>query len=162
MSIIKNIVYLYIPNSVPAKKEEMLRVVNARSVEELYGDITESIRFKCKINLPKPLLAEAELVQYIEELLGKNTNAREKLSFLGAGCWQHHVPAVCDEISSRGEFLTAYAGESFWTRQPTNQHQGHSNDWQGNLYHCQLIRKLNALLGERCWLTLGSQMWMKF
>jgi hypothetical protein len=37
----------------------MLRVVNARSVEELYGDITESIRFKCKINLPKPLLAEA-------------------------------------------------------------------------------------------------------
>jgi glycine cleavage system pyridoxal-binding protein P len=55
----KNIVYLYIPNSVPAKKEEMLRVVNARSVEELYGDITESIRFKCKINLPKPLLAEA-------------------------------------------------------------------------------------------------------
>jgi len=84
MSYIKNIVYLYIPNSVPAKKEEMLRVVNARSVEELYGDITESIRFKCKINLPKPLLAEAELVQYIEELLGKNTNAREKLSFLGA------------------------------------------------------------------------------
>jgi glycine dehydrogenase subunit 1 len=77
MSYIKNIVYLYIPNSVPAKKEEMLRVVNARSVEELYGDITESIRFKCKINLPKPLLAEAELVQYIEELLGKNTNARE-------------------------------------------------------------------------------------
>jgi len=46
-------------------------------------------------------------------LLNKNTSARERLSFLGAGCWQHHVPAVCDEINSRGEFLTAYAGEPY-------------------------------------------------
>jgi glycine dehydrogenase subunit 1 len=46
-------------------------------------------------------------------LLGKNTSARERLSFLGAGCWQHYVPAVCDEINSRGEFLTAYAGEPY-------------------------------------------------
>ena len=35
------------------------------------------------------------------------------LSFLGAGCAQHHVPAICDEINSRGEFLTAYAGEPY-------------------------------------------------
>ena len=35
------------------------------------------------------------------------------LSFLGAGCCQHHVPAVCDEINGRGEFLTAYAGDPY-------------------------------------------------
>ncbi len=46
-------------------------------------------------------------------LLGKNKSTREYLSFLGAGCWQHQVPAVCDEINSRGEFLTAYAGDPY-------------------------------------------------
>lgn len=113
MSYKKPVVYPYIPNSVPATKAEMLREINAQSVEELYADIPESIRFKGKLNLPEPFLAEAELVRHVEGLLGKNTSARERLSFLGAGCWQHHVPAVCDEIASRGEFLTAYAGEPY-------------------------------------------------
>ena len=113
MSNIKPIVYPYIPNSVPATKAGMLREVNAKNVEEFYADIPESIRFKGKLNLPEPCLAEADLVRHIEGLLDKNTSARERLSFLGAGCWQHYVPAVCDEINSRGEFLTAYAGEPY-------------------------------------------------
>lgn len=113
MSYKKPIVYPYIPNSIPAKKEEMLKEIDAKSMEELYADIPESIRFKGKLNLPHPLLAEAELVRHIEELLDKNVSAHERLSFLGAGCWQHYVPAVCDEINSRGEFLTAYAGEPY-------------------------------------------------
>jgi glycine dehydrogenase subunit 1 len=113
MSRKKDIVYPYIPNSIPATKEAMLGVVNAQSVEAFYADIPESIRFKGRLNLPEPFLAEADLVRHVEELLGKNTSARERLSFLGAGCWQHHVPAVCDEINSRGEFLTAYAGEPY-------------------------------------------------
>jgi glycine dehydrogenase subunit 1 len=91
----------------------MLRAVNAQSIEDFYADVPESIRYKGKLNLPKPFLAEAELIRHIEGLLGKNVSARERLSFLGAGCWQHHVPAVCDEINSRGEFLTAYAGEPY-------------------------------------------------
>jgi glycine dehydrogenase subunit 1 len=91
----------------------MLREVGVKSLEEFYADIPESIRFKGKLNLPEPFHAEADLVRHVEGLLGKNTSAREQLSFLGAGCWQHHVPAVCDEINSRGEFLTAYAGEPY-------------------------------------------------
>jgi glycine dehydrogenase subunit 1 len=113
MSQKKSVVYPYIPNSIPETKEKMLREVNAKSVEEFYADIPESIRFKGKLNLPEPLLAEADLVRHIEGLLGKNTSAHDKLSFLGAGCYQHHVPAVCDEIMSRSEFLTAYAGEPY-------------------------------------------------
>ena len=65
------------------------------------------------MNLPAPFLSEAGLVRHIEGLLNKNTSTRDNLSFLGAGCYQHHVPAVCDEINSRGEFLTAYAGEPY-------------------------------------------------
>lgn len=113
MSHKKTIVYPYIPNSVPTTKAEMLREINANSVEDLYADIPESIRLKGKLNLPEPFLAEADLVRHIEGLLEKNISTRERLSFLGAGCWQHHVPAVCDEINSRGEFLTAYAGEPY-------------------------------------------------
>jgi glycine dehydrogenase subunit 1 len=113
MSRKKNVVYPYIPNSIPATKESMLRAVNASSVEEFYADIPDSIRFKGKLNLPEPFLAEADLVRHVEEMLGKNISTREYLSFLGAGCYQHHVPAVCDEINSRGEFLTAYAGEPY-------------------------------------------------
>jgi glycine dehydrogenase subunit 1 len=52
-------------------------------------------------------------VRHVEGLLGGTTSTRQALSFLGAGCYQHHVPAVCDEINGRGEFLTAYAGEPY-------------------------------------------------
>ena len=109
----KQIVYPYIPNSVPATKEAMLKAVNASGLEELYADIPDSIRFKGKLNLPEPFLSEAALVRHVEGLLAKNQSTREVLSFLGAGCAPHHVPAVCDEVNSRSEFLTAYAGEPY-------------------------------------------------
>jgi glycine dehydrogenase subunit 1 len=110
---LKKIVYPYIPNSAPAAKEGMLKAVKAKSAEEFYADIPESIRLKRKLNLPEPLLSEAALARHVEGLLSKNTSAREMLSFLGAGCARHHVPAVCDEVNSRSEFLTAYAGEPY-------------------------------------------------
>jgi glycine dehydrogenase subunit 1 len=109
----KKIVYPYIPNSVPATKEAMLKAVNAKSVEEFYADIPDSIRLKRKMKLPEPLLSEAALVRHVEGLLSKNKSTREMPSFLGAGCAQHHIPAVCDEVNSRSEFLTAYAGEPY-------------------------------------------------
>lgn len=109
----KTIVYPYIPNSVPATKAAMLKKVNAKSVEDFYADIPESIRFKGRLNLPEPFLSENGLVRHVEGLLSKNQSTREILSFLGAGCAQHYVPAVCDEVNSRGEFLTAYAGEPY-------------------------------------------------
>lgn len=109
----KQIVYPYIPNSVSATKEAMLKAVGARSVEEFYADIPDAIRLKRKLNLPEPFLSEASLVRHVEGLLSKNQSTREVLSFLGAGCAQHYVPAVCDEVNSRSEFLTAYAGEPY-------------------------------------------------
>jgi glycine dehydrogenase subunit 1 len=107
------ITHPYIPNAVPSIKKAMLAALNANSVDEFYQDIPGNLRFKGKLNLPEPLLSEAALVRHVEALLAKNTSARECLSFLGGGCWQHHVPALCDEINSRGEFLTAYAGEPY-------------------------------------------------
>ena len=106
-------VHPYIPNAVPEVRAEMLAAIGAADVEELYADIPESIRLRRPLDLPPPLRSEAELVRHVEGLLARNTSTREALSFLGAGCYGHHVPAVCDEINGRAEFLTAYAGEPY-------------------------------------------------
>jgi len=105
--------YPYIPNSASDVKLEMLRAVGAKNIDEFYADIPANLRFKGKLNLPEPLLSEAQLIRHIDGLLNKNRSTRETLSFLGAGCYQHQVPAVCDEINSRSEFLTAYAGDPY-------------------------------------------------
>jgi glycine dehydrogenase subunit 1 len=106
-------IHPYIPNSEPGVKEEMLEAVGATSMDEFYADIPENLRLREGLNLPPPFLSENNLVRHIEGLLTKNQTTRDHLNFLGAGCYQHHVPAVCDEINSRGEFLTAYAGEPY-------------------------------------------------
>ena len=51
--------------------------------------------------------------RHVEGLLSKNKTCKDFVNFLGAGCWQHYVPAVCDEVNARSEFLTAYAGEPY-------------------------------------------------
>jgi len=106
-------VYPYIPNSEPNIKTQMLKEVNANSIDELYADIPDQLRFKGQMSLPAPFVSEYSLRRHIEKLLGKNKTTKQFLNFLGAGCYQHYVPAVCDEINSRGEFLTAYAGEPY-------------------------------------------------
>ena len=109
----QNVAYPYVPNSAPTVKEQMLHAVGAESVEEFYQDIPHNLRLREPLNLPEPFLAEAALKRHVDGLLARNKAAGEYLSFLGAGCYQHHVPAVCDEINQRGEFLTAYAGEPY-------------------------------------------------
>ena len=113
MSKTKSVVHPYIPNSAPEVKEQMLREVGAESTEDFYEDIPASLRLDRRMNLPDPLLSEQALRRHVEGILGRNSTAGEHLSFLGAGCYQHHVPAVCDEVNNRAEFLTAYAGEPY-------------------------------------------------
>ncbi|WP_217563118.1 aminomethyl-transferring glycine dehydrogenase subunit GcvPA [Paenibacillus sp. GbtcB18] len=102
----------YIPNTVSDVQKEMLQVIGAASIEELYRMVPESLRYRDTLQIG-PALNEYELQRHIETLLNRNLHARERLNFLGAGCWQHYVPAVCDEISQRSEFVTAYAGEPY-------------------------------------------------
>ncbi len=113
MSVERQFVHPYIPNSEPRVKREMLDAVDAESVDEFFEDVPEALRFRGQMDLPDPLLSEYALRRHVETILAKNETARERLSFLGAGCYPHHVPAVCDEVNQRGEFLTAYAGEPY-------------------------------------------------
>jgi glycine dehydrogenase subunit 1 len=107
------VVYPVIPNSIPEIRAEMLREARADSVEDFYADVPEALRLRRRMDLPEPLLSECALRRHVREILARNASCDDHLSFLGAGCYQHYVPAVCDEINSRSEFLTAYAGEPY-------------------------------------------------
>ncbi|RSN07464.1 aminomethyl-transferring glycine dehydrogenase subunit GcvPA [Nonomuraea sp. WAC 01424] len=103
----------YIPNAEPGVRAEMLAAVGASSVDEFYADIPAELRLDRPLDLPAPFTAERDLVRHMKGLFDRNTDTEEALSFLGHGCYPHHVPAVCDEVNSRSEFLTAYAGEPY-------------------------------------------------
>lgn len=114
MSGKSNFVYPYIPNSVPEVKQSMLDALGMKSVEEgIYKEIPERLRFKGKMNLPAPIYSEARLQRHVEEILSKNRNCKNTISFLGGGVWNHYVPAVCDTIGGRDEILTSYVGETY-------------------------------------------------
>lgn len=109
----KKIIYPYIPNSVEEIKAEMLREVGASNLMDLYEEIPKHLLLGRRLDISEPILDEFSLKQHISSLLQKNMNANETINFLGAGCYQHFVPAVCDEINGRGEFLTAYGGDPY-------------------------------------------------
>lgn len=113
MSRTKPVAHPYVPNSVPEVKQQMLQAVGAKSVDDFYEDVPDTLRLRKPMDLPPPLLSEHALKRHVEGILEKNKTCGEYLSFLGAGCYQHYVPAVCDEVNQRGEFLTAYAGEPY-------------------------------------------------
>jgi glycine dehydrogenase subunit 1 len=94
----------YLPNS-PRDREEMLRTLGHSSIEELFSQIPEEIRFKGRLRLPGPL-SEQEVLEFFQQAAGQST--REYASLLGAGAYTHFRPAAVDALLSRGEFFTAY------------------------------------------------------
>jgi glycine cleavage system P protein (glycine dehydrogenase) subunit 1 len=90
-----------------ADRDKMLAAIGVSSIEELFGDLPEGVRFEGRLDLEPPL-SEPELVAHLEELASGNMHAGAEISFLGAGVYDHYVPAVVDAVLQRGEFLTAY------------------------------------------------------
>lgn len=128
-----NIVYPYIPNSVPEVKKEMMREIGISDIMELYErEIPDELRFKGTMQMPEPILDEYSIKRHTEEILNKNITAKDSLCFLGAGCAPHFVPAVCDEMNGRGEFLTAYVGESI----------ADHGKWQTFFEYCSMMAEL--------------------
>ena len=96
----------YIPQS-PKEREAMLATIGVKSLEDLFKDIPARHRFP-KLDLP-PALTEMEAAAELDELSIGNENVRTDLvSFLGAGAYNHYIPAAVDHILRRGEFYTAY------------------------------------------------------
>ncbi|MHB9093254.1 MAG: aminomethyl-transferring glycine dehydrogenase subunit GcvPA [Eubacteriales bacterium] len=126
-------VYPYIPNSVPEEKAKLLKEIGINSVEDIFKEIPDHLRFKGKMNIPEPFLSEYELRRHVEGLLAKNKSCKDYINFLGAGTWQHYVPSVVDEVISRDEFLTAYV---------VGDAQGDHGKWQALFESASMIGEM--------------------
>jgi glycine dehydrogenase subunit 1 len=90
----------------------MLDYLGVDSVEELFSQIPSRLR-SGPMDLPEPIVSEQHLRAHVACLLDRNQSSSERLSFLGGDSYRHYVPAVCDEINGRSEFLTAYSGRTY-------------------------------------------------
>jgi glycine dehydrogenase subunit 1 len=88
-------------------RDEMLAAIGVASIDELFADIPAAVRFEGRLDLDPPL-SEPELSRHLEELAARNVDTTRELSFLGAGIYDHYVPAIIDAVLQRGELLTAY------------------------------------------------------
>jgi len=95
----------FVANS-DADRRAMLARIGASSMDELFSDIPAKRRFP-KLDLPEAL-SELEVMRELESMAAKNLTASTCAWFLGAGAYNHFIPAVVPAIASRGEFLTAY------------------------------------------------------
>ncbi|MDD2371880.1 MAG: aminomethyl-transferring glycine dehydrogenase subunit GcvPA [Firmicutes bacterium] len=96
----------YIPVT-DLEKEAMLKEIGISSIDELFRDIPEDLRFKGDLKLPKGL-SEYETRKALIKLAKKNTDMNELANFMGAGAYNHYVPTLVDHLLSRSEFYTAY------------------------------------------------------
>lgn len=88
-------------------QSEMLEVVGAESIDELFADIPASIRYNGDLPMSKRL-GEPELLKHMRGLSDRNADFERYPSFLGAGLYDHHIPVVINHVISRSEFYTAY------------------------------------------------------
>jgi glycine dehydrogenase subunit 1 len=88
-------------------REEMLAAIGVSSVDDLFVDVPAGVRLGRELELEPPL-SEQELSRHLEDLAARNVDTGRELSFLGAGIYDHYVPAVVDAVLQRGELLTAY------------------------------------------------------
>jgi len=94
----------YLPKS-PADREQMLREIGIKSIDELFAPIPAEYRLTRDVKVPRQM-AESEIIDYFRHCA--EINAEGYAVFLGAGAYHHYRPVVIDALISRGEFLTAY------------------------------------------------------
>jgi glycine cleavage system P protein (glycine dehydrogenase) subunit 1 len=90
-----------------ADRQQMLEAIGVESIDELFEDIPEQMRLQRPLDLPEGM-PETEVHDRLAALADRNVHAEAETSFLGAGMYDHYVPAIVDAITSRSEFLTPY------------------------------------------------------
>jgi glycine dehydrogenase subunit 1 len=96
---------MFIPHT-DANREEMLRAIGLEKLEDLFQDVSSEFRFPA-LQLP-PALTEIEALTQLQDIAWANESTRDLICFLGAGAYNHYVPAAVDSIIRRGEFYSAY------------------------------------------------------
>jgi glycine dehydrogenase subunit 1 len=95
----------YVPHS-DADRQDMLAEIGVESVEELFVDVPEAVRYP-EVKLPRPL-SEMEILAELRAMSERNADLNHHACFLGAGAYDHFVPSVVGHVTGRSEFYTAY------------------------------------------------------
>ena len=90
-----------------ADRKAMLDAVGVDTLEELFDEIPAAVRLDRPLDLPAGM-SESEVFGHLSGLAARNRHADSEVTFLGAGMYDHYVPALIDSILSRSEFLTPY------------------------------------------------------
>jgi glycine dehydrogenase subunit 1 len=96
----------YILNT-PSDQQAMLAALGLESLEDLFAQIPPELRLRRPLNVPEAQ-GELALTQHMDSLARENGHAGSWTCFLGAGSYDHFIPAVVDAVASRGEFYTSY------------------------------------------------------
>lgn len=96
----------YIPNTLEDEKQ-MLSTLGLTSIEELFTELPEELKLGRRLNLPESL-SELELLAHMKGLADKNDRSDDFPCFLGAGAYDHFIPAIVKHVLSRSEFYTSY------------------------------------------------------
>ena len=94
-------------SATPDDRAEMLAAIGVDSVDELFAQVPEPLRLGRPLRLPAGM-SEAEVYERLSALAARNADCEEQVCFLGAGMYDHYVPAIVDAITQRSEFLTPY------------------------------------------------------
>jgi len=97
----------YIPNT-KADRDQMLSDIGVRSIDDLFKAIPGKVKIDSISTVPPRGISEIELKGSLENLSKKNLNAKELVSFLGGGSYNHFIPSTVKHIISKSEFYTAY------------------------------------------------------
>lgn len=90
----------------PSEIHEMLETLGIPGVESLFDDVSDNVKLARDMNLPQPQ-SEVELKSELLDISKKN-KAADYVNFIGAGAYDHYVPAVVSALLSRSEFYTSY------------------------------------------------------
>ena len=91
----------------PAEQNEMLTTIGVNTIDDLFASIPDDCRLGRDLELP-PAAAELDLQRELTALAEENNSAATHACFMGAGAYDHFIPALIDQMILRGEFLTAY------------------------------------------------------
>jgi len=140
----------YLPLS-DADRSEMLQVIGAGSIDELFQDVPKEARLAGPIEGLPNHAPELAVERHMAVLARKNVVAGEVPFFLGCGAYKHHIPATVDHIIQRGEFLTAYTPYQPEIAQGTLQVLFEFQTQVARLYGCEVANASMYDGSTACW-----------
>jgi glycine dehydrogenase subunit 1 len=144
----------YLPLS-DADRSEMLGVIGAASVDELFRDVPPEARLDGPVEALPNHASELAVERQLTAMARKNLVAGEAPFFLGCGAYRHHIPASVDHIIQRGEFLTSYTPYQPEIAQGTLQVLFEFQTQVARLYGCEVANASMYDGSTACWEAIG-------